>query len=631
MAPDNRLQFEASAYLETLIGRELIRGEDLALIELVKNAYDSGAHNVIVTVRPPRLKEPGEIVIRDDGEGMTLEQFKLAFMWAGYSEKPNQHASGDRIPTGEKGIGRFAADRLGQILTVITRAKGVQRGLKVEIDWNLFNSRTKRFSDVNVPFVEIEHDPLLPTNSGTVLRITRLRQTWEPAQLHSLHRALSQLLDPYRRPKDFTIELQVPGVPAVSGPINQAPITEADIEIHFRVEKEGVVIRWRRGRLYRARKEEEDLRPAFDLTGLVGLRGRLFYFVRRPSKEEAKSFVPGVRLFRDGFRVEPLGSHAADWLGVAEKRVKRAGHAHIVPSRLFGFVSISRVANPELKDTTSREALIDTSQARGLISILRQQLDFLEGTIQKEISEPRWKASREHKAAALDQARLQSLNIMSSGLGHELRQPLQSIRFEAQNITTRLQQLNITDPDITEAQKNIDADIERIDKNIQMIASISSGSLDLDEEIDLAKVVREQAGLFDTRCAARGIGLVINVPVTAPASANATLIGIVLINLIKNAIDALVEVRDGRSRKIVVSLRDEVSRYAIEVADNAGGIPEGMQPKIFKKFATEKTGGWGVGLYNCRLFLKNHGGEISFSTEQGTGSNFVFSIPKVRT
>ena len=53
MASDNRLQFEASAYLQTLIGRELIRGEDLALIELVKNAYDSGAHNVIVTVRPP--------------------------------------------------------------------------------------------------------------------------------------------------------------------------------------------------------------------------------------------------------------------------------------------------------------------------------------------------------------------------------------------------------------------------------------------------------------------------------------------------------------------------------------------------------------------------------------------------
>jgi signal transduction histidine kinase len=630
MASENRIPFEASAYLQTLIGRELIRGEDLAVIELVKNAYDSGAHNVIVTVRPPRLKEPGEIVIRDDGVGMTLEQFKLAFMWAGYSAKSNEQASGDRIATGEKGIGRFAADRLGQKLTVFTRANSVQPGLKVEIDWNLFKSRTKRFSDVRVPVVEVERDPLLPTKTGTVLRITRLRQTWESEQFHSLRRALSQLLDPYQRPSDFTIELQVPGATSVTGPINQAPITEADIEIHFRVQEDGVVMRWRRGRLYRAREEKEELRLALDLTGLVGLRGRLFYFVRRPSKEEAKSFVPGVRLYRDGFRVEPMGSHSADWLGVAEKRVKRAGHAHIVPSRLFGFVSISRVTNPELKDTTSREALIDTSQARGLISLLRKQLEFLEGTIEKEISEPRWKASREHKAAALDQARLQSLSIMSSGLGHELRQPLQSIRLEAQNITTRLQQLNITDPDITEAQKNIDADIERIDKNIQMIASISSGSLEMDEEIDVAKVLRDQAGLFETRCAARGIELVIKAPVTVTAKANATLIGIVLINLIKNAIDALGEVPDGRSRKIVVSLRDEASRYTIEVADNAGGIPENIQPKIFKKFATEKTGGWGVGLYNCRLFLKNHGGEISFSTQQGMGSTFVFSIPKLR-
>lgn len=631
MASDNRIPFEASAYLQTLIGRELIRGEDLAVIELVKNAYDSGAHNVIVSVRPPRLKEPGEIVIRDDGAGMTLEQFKLAFMWAGYSEKPNEHASGDRIATGEKGIGRFAADRLGQKLTVFTRANSVQPGLKVEIDWNLFKSRTKRFSDVRVPVVAIERDPLLPTKTGTVLRITRLRQTWESDQFYSLRRALSQLLDPYQRPRDFTIDLQVAGATSVSGPIEQVPITEADIEIHFRVQADGVVKRWRRGRLHRDREAEEDLRPALDLTGLVGLRGRLFYFVRRPSKEESKSFLPGVRLYRDGFRVEPLGSHSADWLGVAEKRVKRAGHAHIVPSRLFGFVSISRVSNPELKDTTSREALIDTSQARGLISLLRKQLEFLEGTIEKEISEPRWKKSREHKAASLDQARLQSLSIMSSGLGHELRQPLQSIRFEAKNITTRLGQLNIKDPDITEAQNNIDADIDRIDKNIQMIASISSGSLEMDEELDVAKVVRDQAGLFETRCAARGIGLVIEVPVTVIAKANATLIGIVLINLITNSIDALAEVLDGRNRKIVVSLRDDVSRYAIEVADNACGIPEDIQPKVFKKFTTQKTGGWGVGLYNCRLFLKNHGGEISFSTQQGVGSTFVFSIPKVKT
>ena len=206
---------------------------------------------------------------------MTLEQFKLAFMWAGYSDKPNEQTSGDRIPTGEKGIGRFAADRLGQKLTVVTRAQSVKRGLKVEIDWSLFNTRTKRFSDVRVPFVEVEHDPLLPANTGTVLRITGLRQIWEHEQLQSLRRALSQLLDPYRRPSDFTIELQVPAAPALCGPITQAPITEADIEIHFRVQKDGVVMRWRRGRLYRAREEKEGLRLAVDLAGLAGASGTL--------------------------------------------------------------------------------------------------------------------------------------------------------------------------------------------------------------------------------------------------------------------------------------------------------------------------------------------------------------------
>ena len=567
--------------------------------------------------------------MRDDGGGMTLAQFKRAFMWAGYSDKPGAPSGSDRVSTGEKGIGRFAADRLGQKLTVVTKAKGARRGLKVEIDWSVFNSRTKRFSDVSVPVVEVADDPLLPVGGGTALRIGRLRQVWDREQLQSFRRALSQLLDPYQWPSDFKIDVQVPGAPALSGPIIKPPISDADIEIDFRVLKSGIVTRRRRGRLYGTEEEKEELRPAIDLSGLVGLRGRFFYFLRRPSKEEAKALAPGVRLYRDGFRVEPLGSHSSDWLGIAEKRIKRAGHAHIVPSRLFGFVTISRVTNPELKDTTSREALIDTVQVRGLVSLLRQQLEFLENSIQADVSEPRWKESRERKAVALDQARLQSLSIMSFGLGHELRQPLQSIRFEAENIATRIRQLNIQDADIADAQKNIDADIERIDKNIQMIASISSGSLERNEEIDIARVVRDQASLFDTRCAAHGIELLVNVPATAVAKANATLIGIVLINLIKNAIDALVEVNDGRARKIVVSLRDQGSKYAVEVADNANGIPEDIQPKIFKKFATEKTGGWGVGLYNCRLFLKNHGGEVSFSTHPGVGTTFAFSIPRV--
>lgn len=627
MATGNRLQFEASAYLQTLIGRELIRSEELAIVELVKNAYDSGAQNVVITIRPRSPKEPGEIEVKDDGSGMTLGQFRRAFMFAGFSDKSDRAAVGGRVPTGEKGIGRFAADRLGKKLTVLTKTKDTELGLRVDIDWSLFDSRTKKFSDVSVPMIE-ESVPIDANKGGTILRVGKLREKWDRSQVQSLRRALAQLIDPYHRPDDFTITLEVPSAPALSGEVVQIPISVADIDIEFRVLKSGVVRRWRRGNLYGI-EEEEELQPTVDLTGLKGLRGRFFYFLGRPSKEQSKGLLPGVRLYRDGFRAEPLGSHTADWLGISEHRAKRAGHAPIVPSRLFGFVAVSRVSNPSLRDTTGREALIDTAEARALVSILRQQLDFLADSIETDVSEPRWKESRERKAAILEQARLQSLSIMSFGLAHELRQPLQTIRFEAANISTRLQQLGVHDPDIDEAQQNIDADIERIDKNIKMIASISSGSLETNTELDMSNVVRDQAKLFETRCAAQNISLVLQAPNCALARANETLIGMVLINLVQNAIEALGEVTDDRSRKIVVSLQDLPPRYAISVADNAMGIPEDVRPKIFKKVTSRKTAGMGLGLYNCRLFLQPHGGDISFHTDLGVGTTFTFTVPKV--
>src|SRR5690348_14813643 len=114
----SKLPFEASANLQRLIGRELIPNDEVALVELVKNSYDSGARKVTIVLQPPSEREPGSIAIRDDGEGMTLDALKNLFMIAGYSERPEQVGTSRRVPTGEKGIGRFASDKLGKRLTV---------------------------------------------------------------------------------------------------------------------------------------------------------------------------------------------------------------------------------------------------------------------------------------------------------------------------------------------------------------------------------------------------------------------------------------------------------------------------------------------------------------------------------
>jgi signal transduction histidine kinase len=631
MPSDNKLQFEASAYLQTLIGRELFRTEELAIVELVKNSYDSGAANVNVLIRPKSASEPGEIVVMDDGQGMTVAEFERRFMFAGYSERPTEVGKTERVPTGEKGIGRFASDRLGEHLAVITKVRGKKRALSVDIDWSAFRNRRKKFSDIKVPYAEVEAPELAEVGNGTILRVTKLRELWTREQLLSLRRALSQLLNPYQRPNDFQITLVVPGSDVLTGPIEQQAVDEemADIIINFRVLTDGTLERWRRGKQYPNGNREKQA-VSVDLKPIAGLRGRYVYFLGRPSRAESRGLTAGVRIYRDGFRVEPFGSQAADWLGISEKRAKRAGHAHVVPTRLFGFVEISRTEHPKLKDTTSREALIDTEAVHALIHVLQKQISFLEDSIQRDVAQPRWAESRKRKVVELERAKIQTLSIMSFGLAHELRQPLQSIRTEAAIINKRLKQLNVPDEYIATAQKNIDTGIERIDSNIRLIAAISSGNADDISHFDLANVIEEECRLFATRCAAYGISLKTRLPESSTASLNSPTVTTVLLNLVKNAIDALMEVDDGRQKRIEVGLVTADHNHTISVSDNGYGIPADVRPKLFKRFATLKTGWWGVGLYNCQLMVKVHGGSIEFHTQDGLGTTFTVKLPDLK-
>lgn len=83
MAAKKTIPFEASARLQRLIGRGLIPNEEMAIVELVKNAYDSGAHRVRIFIQPDQPKEPGFIRIIDDGSGMSESDIERLFMFAG--------------------------------------------------------------------------------------------------------------------------------------------------------------------------------------------------------------------------------------------------------------------------------------------------------------------------------------------------------------------------------------------------------------------------------------------------------------------------------------------------------------------------------------------------------------------
>ena len=628
---EKNLTFQASAYLQTLIGRELFRSGDSALVELVKNAYDAGAAEVIITIRGQSTREPGEIEVRDDGEGMTLSQVERLFMVAGYSQRVSKPGARGRVPTGEKGIGRFATDRLGKTLTVLTKVRGKREGLRVTIDWSQFEDRQKKFNEVSVLCESVEIPELRAQPCGTLLRITRLRDKWETNRVLSARKLLGQLLNPFEPTTDFRISLNYGPSEKGSGLLEPPTVKGADLEVHFQIASDGKVKRWKRKKDEAKSTVTQTISsaPASELKHLAGVKGRFLYFLERPPRLSTSGLSPAVRVYRDGFRVEPLGEGSVDWLGVAEKRAKRAGHAHVVPSRLFGFVGISRKRHPLLRDTTSRESLLDTSAALAFFTVLREQLAWLEDSIRIEVAEPRWEESKKEQAKNLQRARFHALSIMSAGLAHELRQPLQTIRTEAENIIDRMSQLGLSDRDIWESQKQIDADIERIDKTIQLIASIAGGNIGDSSEFDLSETVRSQSQAFGQKFATKGIKVSISATSPQKCVLNKTIVTIVLVNLVQNAIDAVVA-RNAESKRIAVRLSKEGSVHALEVSDTGDGIPSEIQPRLLKGFVSEKTGGMGVGLYYCNTLVKAQGGEITFTSRDEVGAKFKVTLPDQR-
>ncbi|MGA2325238.1 MAG: sensor histidine kinase [Bryobacteraceae bacterium] len=620
-----KLPFEASAYLQTLIGRELFRGRELAVVELVKNAYDSGARNVSIRISTPTEKRPASFEVTDDGSGMDLAEIKRLFMFAGYSEKSSDTIGPEgRMPTGEKGIGRFASDRLGSSLQVETKTAGQTEGIVVPINWNLFNTRKKRFNQIEVPYYRRPLSFLQKEQSGTRLTITQLREPWDRASIEELRRSLAQLLNPFDPPKHFQIHFEVVDSEALSGQIQGTPVVEPDFDLRFTVKGGGVLERTLKHTPTSAEEKKSTSSGIEGAGKLVGLRGRLYYYVKHPKRAQVHGQPAGVFLFRDGFRIEPFGSGTADWLGIGEKRAKRAGHAHIVPSRLFGFISISRQEHEGLRDTTSREALPDTAESRALVHVLKSDiLAFLEDEIRRGVAEPRWEESRTRKAAELQRVRFQALSAMSSAVAHELRQPLQVIRSAAGNIATRVRQLRLDDEVIRNAQQSIDLSIERIDQRIQLISALTGTKLDISSKIDMVTVIKEECQQFSERIQEHAIELQLNLPATQPATVSDPLVRMVVKNIVENAIKTLSEVGDGRRRRLQVSLQRENGRHVVAVQDNGLGIPADLQEKLFAKFAPGTTGGMGVALYVCQLLVKSHGGEIKFKTLEARGTTFT--------
>ena len=149
-------------------GDELISSETVAVIELVKNAYDADATRVLVRFQGPLEIGHGTIEVMDNGHGMSLETMQTTWMEPATLFRKRQQRSeqyGRRV-LGEKGIGRFAASRLANSLEVMTRRTGEDRVIRALFDWSQFDDEQKYLDQVEVRWEESKPAEICP--SGTI-------------------------------------------------------------------------------------------------------------------------------------------------------------------------------------------------------------------------------------------------------------------------------------------------------------------------------------------------------------------------------------------------------------------------------------------------------------------------------
>ncbi|MHB1922584.1 MAG: ATP-binding protein, partial [Chitinophagaceae bacterium] len=190
---ENEVRFSVDAGLINRLGKELVGRHETAVSELVKNAYDADALEVKL-IFENAIQPGGTLYIKDNGLGMTRDQLINGFMRLSSSQKIHNPVSEryNRTRAGKKGIGRFATQRLGIKLTIITQTIDAVNAIKIIIQWDQFET-DKNLQSITNQIVIIPKTK----DEGTDLIIEGLREGWSDVMIKRVFRYTADLLQPF--------------------------------------------------------------------------------------------------------------------------------------------------------------------------------------------------------------------------------------------------------------------------------------------------------------------------------------------------------------------------------------------------------------------------------------------------
>ncbi len=389
---DQKIRFESDAKLVDTLGQQLIPNNGVGLSELVKNSYDADASIVEIHLGAAFEEDLSKsyILIKDDGEGMSFEDLEEKFFTIAHEHGRREKTPKGRIPVGEKGIGRFAVQRLGKRLLLFTKKRGGPE-YKVEVDWERFTPGTK-LGEVEL-VVQSDHEKEFEENGfGTILLIANLRERFDGKTLAHLKREVNVLISPFAQTKDFQINLKVPEDKEhlSSAKLGTAAFArQSHFQFKGQLDKTTGLLSytfdnnhpWSENKGYHETGVWHDWKGSF----LKGLEFDFYIFNKTSAllnntgviRTELNSLV-GIRLYRNNLRVYPYGQNDGkrpinDWLGITRERAQNTS-SWFGEDQCIGAINFQRNKNLnwELKDKTDRSGMIENEHWDELIRISRE-------------------------------------------------------------------------------------------------------------------------------------------------------------------------------------------------------------------------------------------------------------------
>jgi len=399
-------RFNVSGGIIRKLGRESISNKNVAVLELIKNSFDSGASKIIVDFKDIETTN-SKLVIQDDGLGMNYDDIQNKWMLIATPNKSKKTQEGERIIVGEKGIGRLSSERLGEKTILTTLPKNELMGYKILFDWKKYENKNVLVGDIinqgkKIPKKKNEH--------GTVIEIG-LRDNWNDiSELKSLIKDIYLIHPPNKSFKDFKISVPF-----------KTKVKDVDKPRRTILDKAAYRLKVKLCGGNRVHYEfyDYDGKKKSDWINIDrklscgDISFELFFFYRRSKHYESRfgkhltkqemnkisNFLDeysGIKLYRDNFRVKPFGEGGNDWIGLDPLS---QNNPSMIPRnyQVFGMIHISKLKNPHIKDVTTREGINYNEAVREMVEFVRWTIDALWVDLRSQAEPEKKKARKKTK------------------------------------------------------------------------------------------------------------------------------------------------------------------------------------------------------------------------------------------